>query len=81
MTRSVIRRVHWTLAPDVAPDADPPAVRMVCAVCGAKSPSGPDRPAASHWALTHAGQNPSHRTYREYLEMPYTAIPQDPDVA
>jgi len=65
VTRTVLRFVAWTIAPNEAPDAEPTTHAIQCAVCGEKSLAFEEIGPAQLWALKHAGRHQDHHTYRQ----------------
>lgn len=64
MSRSVSRFLDWTVGPDLEPDREPDTYAAQCAVCEERSPDRRTPESARDWIFAHAGENPSHHTYR-----------------
>lgn len=77
VSRSVLRFVDLTIAPDREPGAEPVAHAMRCSVCSRQSRVSRDSGPLLDWALVHAGRNPGHRAFREVITRPYRVRPAE----
>lgn len=79
--RAIVRHVHWTIAPDQEPDAEPVTYALQCVACSEKSERSEDWEEPQDWALKHSGRNSSHQTYREHVTRPWrTRMNSEPGV-
>lgn len=68
MTRTVIRQVHWTCAPDRsegAPQRLPHEFQ--CTTCGQTGERSEDFETARDFTFRHISHNPHHTGYREIV--------------
>lgn len=68
MTRSVIRRVDWTCAPDRSEGAPQGLLHeFQCTACGETGQCSEDFETARDFTFRHVGHNPRHTGYREIV--------------
>jgi hypothetical protein len=64
VTRSVIRHITWTIAPDPFEGASPSLYEVECTTCPARSPASEEAAEVQQRALEHSGRHPSHTGFR-----------------
>lgn len=65
MTRSIIRRVDWTISRE---ESSPDPIHVFeCTTCTDQGPADTDFEAARTWTFGHVGGHPSHTGFREII--------------
>ncbi|MCC9739720.1 hypothetical protein [Streptomyces sp. MNU89] len=77
MTRSIFRRIRWTMARETAREAPEMVHELECTTCHAESSPADGFETVRDWAFAHTSGNPAHRGYRETVTRFWRMTPTD----